>query len=101
MEMRMFGILSKDPFMLEALLAGKDVHLEIALKVWGDCGYDMNKVHREYVPTAHVKSISIAGNLNAEKHMAISSQPELNTQGTVQRLIDHCNNDTRIAYRTL
>lgn len=51
MEMRMFGILSQDPFMLNALLAGKDVHLEIALKVWGDCGYDMNMVHREWSKT--------------------------------------------------
>lgn len=51
MEMRMFGILSKDPFMLQALIAGKDVHLEIALKVWGDCGYDVNMVHREWSKT--------------------------------------------------
>lgn len=51
MEMRMFGILSKDPFMLAALIAGKDVHLEIALKVWGDCGYDINMVHREWSKT--------------------------------------------------
>ena len=51
MEMRMFGILSKDPFMLDALIAGKDVHLEIALKVWGDCGYDLNMVHREWSKT--------------------------------------------------
>lgn len=51
MEMRMFGILSKDPFMLDALIAGKDVHLEIALKVWGDCGEVTNKVHREWSKT--------------------------------------------------
>ena len=51
MEMRMFGILSKDPFMLDALLAGKDVHLEIALKVWGDCGYASNMIHREWSKT--------------------------------------------------
>lgn len=51
MEMRMFGILSKDPFMLDALIAGKDVHLEIALKVWGDCGYETNQVHREWSKT--------------------------------------------------
>jgi DNA polymerase-1 len=51
MEMRMFGILSEDPFMLEALLSGKDVHLQIALKVWGDCGEEMNAVHREWSKT--------------------------------------------------
>lgn len=51
MEMRMFGILSQDPFMLEALIAGKDVHLEIAHKVWGDCGHDMDMIHREWSKT--------------------------------------------------
>jgi DNA polymerase-1 len=51
MEMRFFGILSQDPFMLDALLSGKDVHLSIALKVWGDCGNDMNMVHREWSKT--------------------------------------------------
>ena len=51
MEMRMFGILSKDPFMLNALIAGKDVHMEIALRVWGDCGQEMNRVHREWSKT--------------------------------------------------
>lgn len=35
MEMRMFGILSQDPFMLKFLAAGEDVHSQIALKVWG------------------------------------------------------------------
>ena len=51
MEMRMFGILSQDPFMLNALIAGKDVHLEIAIKVWGDCGYEANMIHREWSKT--------------------------------------------------
>jgi DNA polymerase-1 len=51
MEMRMFGILSQDPFMLNALIAGKDVHLEIALRVWGDCGYNINMIHREWSKT--------------------------------------------------
>jgi len=51
MEMRMFGILSQDPFMLSSLIAGKDVHLEIAIKVWGDCGYDANMIHREWSKT--------------------------------------------------
>jgi DNA polymerase-1 len=83
MEMRMFGVLSRDPFMLDALLAGKDVHLEIALKVWGDCGYDMNQVHREWsktisfgqpVKSGQNKTRSIAGNLNDKSHG--NQQPE-------------------------
>lgn len=35
MEMRMFGIVSEEDFMLEALRSGKDIHQEIAYAVWG------------------------------------------------------------------
>jgi DNA polymerase-1 len=35
MEMRMFGIVSKDPHMLEFLQAGTDIHSQIAQRVWG------------------------------------------------------------------
>ena len=47
MEMRMFGILSEDPFMLKALAEGLDVHAEIAQKVWGI----VDKAHREWSKT--------------------------------------------------
>jgi DNA polymerase I len=47
MEMRMFGLLSKDPFMLEALAGGRDIHGEIAEKVWGT----RDDVHREWSKT--------------------------------------------------
>lgn len=47
MEMRMFGILSQDPFMLNSLRAGRDVHGDIAEKVWGS----RDKVHREWSKT--------------------------------------------------
>lgn len=47
MEMRMFGILSKDPFMLDSLRAGRDIHADIAEKVWGM----RDEVHREWAKT--------------------------------------------------
>lgn len=47
MEMRMFGILSGDPFMLKSLSAGRDVHADIAQEVWGT----RDKVHREWAKT--------------------------------------------------
>lgn len=47
MEMRMFGILSGDPFMLDSLNAGRDVHADIAEAVWGV----RDKVHREWAKT--------------------------------------------------
>jgi DNA polymerase-1 len=48
MEMRMFGILSEDPFMLNALTKGLDIHAEIAYRVWG---VRDSKVHREWSKT--------------------------------------------------
>jgi len=47
MEMRMFGILSEDPFMLKSLAEGRDVHADIAEKVWGT----RDAVHREWAKT--------------------------------------------------
>lgn len=47
MEMRMFGILAKDPLMLSFLAAGKDVHGEVAQRVWGV----VDKTHREWSKT--------------------------------------------------
>lgn len=51
MEIRVFAILSNDPNMLKAITSGEDVHMYIALKIWGDCGPDVNKVHREWSKT--------------------------------------------------
>lgn len=47
MEMRMFGLLSVDPFMMATLASGKDVHGEVAYKVWKL----RDKVHREWSKT--------------------------------------------------
>lgn len=47
MEMRMFGILSGDPFMLDSLAAGRDIHADIAEAVWGS----RDPVHREWAKT--------------------------------------------------
>jgi DNA polymerase-1 len=51
MEMRMFGIDSEDPHMLDALMSGVDIHLYIAHKVWGKCGPELDKIHREWSKT--------------------------------------------------
>jgi DNA polymerase-1 len=49
MEMRMFGILSGDPFMLKSLSQGRDIHADIAEACWGI----RDETHREWA-----KSIS-------------------------------------------
>jgi DNA polymerase-1 len=36
MEMRMFGVVSRDPHMLEFLQSGVDIHSQIAARVWGE-----------------------------------------------------------------
>lgn len=51
MEMRFFGIDSQDENLLSFLASGKDIHLMIAIKVWGDCGEKDNKIHREWSKT--------------------------------------------------
>jgi DNA polymerase-1 len=50
-EMRMFGILAEDDKMMEILASGMDVHLGVALMVWGDCGEERNALHREWSKT--------------------------------------------------
>lgn len=50
-EQRVFAILAEEPIMLQALKERKDIHLMIALAVWGDCGPETNKLHREWSKT--------------------------------------------------
>lgn len=47
MELRLFGILSEDPNMLQSLTEGRDVHADVAERVWGI----RDKVHREWAKT--------------------------------------------------
>ena len=47
-EMRMFGILAQEPIMMEALKNREDIHMRVAHAVWGDCGPDLNDLHREW-----------------------------------------------------
>ena len=51
MEMRMFGIISQDKNMVQALSDGVDIHLYIAHKVWGPSGEKQDKIHREWSKT--------------------------------------------------
>jgi DNA polymerase-1 len=50
-EMRLFAILANEPIMMQALKERKDIHLMIAIAVWGDCGEERNKLHREWSKT--------------------------------------------------
>lgn len=50
-EMRLFAWESQDERMLEAVKSGLDIHLMIAKAVWGDCGKEQNKIHREWSKT--------------------------------------------------
>ena len=47
MEMRMFGVLAREPKMLESLRAGRDIHSDNAFMVWGL----RDDVHREWSKT--------------------------------------------------
>jgi DNA polymerase-1 len=50
-EMRLFAWESQDEAMLEAVRSGLDIHMMIAKAVWGDCGKEQNKIHREWSKT--------------------------------------------------
>lgn len=47
MEIRMFGLLSGDPHMMESLAAGRDVHGDTAERIWKQ----RDKAHREWAKT--------------------------------------------------
>lgn len=50
-EMRLFALLSRDKKMIEAVRNRLDIHMFIAKLVWGDCGKELNKIHREWSKT--------------------------------------------------
>lgn len=47
-EMRLLSVLSGEPVLLEAMANREDIHLRVAIRVWGDCGEEANKVHRDW-----------------------------------------------------
>lgn len=47
-EMRLLAILSEEPTMLDAMKRREDIHLRVAIQVWGDQGAELNKLHREW-----------------------------------------------------
>lgn len=47
-EMRLLAILSEEPVMLQAMKDREDIHLRVAMQVWGDYGPEINKLHREW-----------------------------------------------------
>lgn len=51
MEMRMFGILSQDSILMEALMSGADIHMWIGKAVWGEGDEAINQLHREWSKT--------------------------------------------------
>lgn len=47
-EMRMLAILSQEPVLLQAMIDREDIHLRGAIRIWGDCGESLNKIHRDW-----------------------------------------------------
>lgn len=47
-EARLLAILSEESTLLKFMAERQDIHLAIAIQVWGDCGKDENKKHREW-----------------------------------------------------
>lgn len=47
-EARLLAILSQEPTLLQFMRDREDIHMAIAIRVWGDCGKEENKKHREW-----------------------------------------------------
>lgn len=47
-EARLLAILSQEPTLLQFMADRQDIHMAIAIQVWGDCGKELNKKHREW-----------------------------------------------------
>lgn len=47
-EARLLAILAQEPVLLGYMRERKDIHLGIAISIWGDCGPELNKVHRDW-----------------------------------------------------
>lgn len=47
-EARLLAILSEEPTLLRFMAERQDIHMAIAIQVWGDCGPVENKTHREW-----------------------------------------------------
>lgn len=47
-EARLLAILSQEPTLLRFMAERQDIHMAIAIQVWGDCGPVENKKHREW-----------------------------------------------------
>lgn len=47
-EMRLLAILAQEENMLDSLRNREDIHLRNALTIWGDCGPELNKLHRQW-----------------------------------------------------
>jgi DNA polymerase-1 len=47
-EARLLAILSGEPTLLKFMAERQDIHMAIAIQVWGDCGKALNKTHREW-----------------------------------------------------
>lgn len=47
-EVRLLAILSNEETLLDYMAKRQDIHMGIALSVWGDCGKELNKIHRDW-----------------------------------------------------
>src|SRR5690606_32283497 len=47
-EARLLAILAEEPVLLGYMRERKDIHLGIAISIWGDQGPELNKVHRDW-----------------------------------------------------
>ena len=105
MEMRMFGILAKEPRMLESLQSGRDIHADVAEMVWGE----RDEVHREWSKTVGfgliyamtVGALQLRLNMTSEEAHAVTDQywrafPRI--KPWLQEIIKECKIGNHVRY---
>lgn len=109
MEMRMFGILSQDQYLLDALKSGVDIHMWIGKAVWGDGDDATNALHREWSKTVTfglIYGMTTGGlqfklNMTAERARKVAEDywnrfPRI--RPWMQEVIDECRNTGFVRY---
>jgi DNA polymerase-1 len=110
-EARLLAILSKEPTLLKFMADREDIHMGIAIRVWGDCGKAENKKHREWSKATvfglsygmsdeslqeHYKKHSIDANAYDVKQQFFATFPKL--QPWFQETMRQIEQDSGIRY---
>lgn len=110
-EARLLAILSQEPDLLRFMTERKDIHLEIAIRIWGDQGKEQNKLHRDWSKAflfgtvygmseeslqEHFKKLGIEADAYEVRYQFFSTFPKL--QDWFEQIVEQIQADGDIRY---